>query len=88
MYAGLTSITDTDVTFDVKIRDEAREGEPARHVVHIHATYPGPHLALSMLEAHSLSAALTAAFEERDRQEQDKLDTARRDARERIGVEA
>lgn len=82
MYAALTKSTDRDETFRAEIRDE--ESGP---VLHLHTTF-GPYLALSLLEAHRLSAALSAAFEERDRQEQDKLDTARRDARERIGAEA
>lgn len=66
MYASLTNNTGTDATFDVEIRDEAREGEPARHVVHVHAAYPGPYLALSTGEAARLVAALTDALEEHD----------------------
>lgn len=86
MYAGLTSNTGPDVTFDVKIRDEAREGEPARHVVHLHATYPGPYLILSTVEARRLVAALTDALEEHDATCELELSIARLEARKRIGA--
>lgn len=86
MYAGLTSTTGTDVTFNVKIRDEAREGEPARHVVHVHAAYPGPYLVLSTVESRSLVAALTGALEEIDATRELELSIARLEARQRIGA--
>lgn len=88
MYACLTNHTGTDATFDVEIRREAREGEPARHVVHVHAAYPGSYLALSTVEARRLVAALTYALEEHDatREREQELYLAQLEAQERIGA--
>lgn len=82
----LTGPAPLELAFDVEIRDEAREGEPARHVVHIHATYPGPYLILSTVEARRLVAALTDALEEHDATRELELSIARLEARQRIGA--
>lgn len=85
MYASLSSSTDRDITFEARVRNEAEEDKPARHIVHVHAAY-GPYLALSVLEARRLVEALTGALEEHDATRELDLSIARREARQRIGA--
>jgi hypothetical protein len=84
MYASGSS-TDADVTYDVRINTpEDRPATPP--VVHVHTSYHGPYLALSVLEARRLVAALTGALEEHDATREFELSMARLEARKRIGA--